>query len=358
MPLDATRQTQKTIRRPRTNELDQNSKLIKVLSSWLRQRVARVVVGGTSSNEVAITDMVFQGTVLGPTLWNLFFEDARVAINSCLFEEIVYADDLNAYRFFSSSTETASIQNCTKSCQDELHTWGRANQVVFDPAKESQHILCLRDPVGESFRLLGLIFDGTLEMDEAINELVTEVGWKLRTLLRTQRYYTDAELILLYKAQLLSFIEYRTPAIYHATRHLLSKVDAIQTRFLRNAGVDEVTALMHFNLAPLSMRRDIAMLGVVHRAAIGEGPPQLKRLIKRAPGGFQLLDPYSGRTTPPVVKRSVWGLLPVYNKLGSNAQSIATVKDFQAYLQERAKVIIQKNLIEEWTDLYSPRRCW
>jgi hypothetical protein len=45
--------------------------------------------------------MVFQGTVSGPMLWNLFFEDARHAINDCFFTEVVYADDLNAYRIFS-----------------------------------------------------------------------------------------------------------------------------------------------------------------------------------------------------------------------------------------------------------------
>lgn len=64
-------------------------KLIKVLSSWLRQRAAIVVVGGAHSKEVPITDMVYQGTFLGPTLWNLFFEDARTAINNYMFEEIL-----------------------------------------------------------------------------------------------------------------------------------------------------------------------------------------------------------------------------------------------------------------------------
>ena len=120
--------------------------------------------------------------------------------------------------------------------------------------------------------------------------------------------------------------------------------------------MDEVTALMQFNLAPLSMRRDIAMFGMVHRAALGGGPPQIQRLIKRAPGGFQVLDPYRGRGTPPVIRRSAWGLLPVYNKLGSGAQSIKTVKDFQFYLQERVKALISKGLAgDDWASTYSPR---
>ena len=56
-------------------------------------------------------------------------------------------------------------------------------------------------------------------MDDAAGEMVAEAGWKLRTLQRTQCYYTDAEMILL------SFIEYRTPGTYHATRSVLAKVD-------------------------------------------------------------------------------------------------------------------------------------
>ena len=60
-----------------------------VLVSWLRQRSSFVVVEGARSVEMLLSDMVYQGTVLGPILWNLFFEDARLAINEWLFEECV-----------------------------------------------------------------------------------------------------------------------------------------------------------------------------------------------------------------------------------------------------------------------------
>ena len=110
----------------------------------------------------------------------------------------------------------------------------------------------------QHFNLLGLLLDDGLSMVEAVGKLVTEAGWKLRTLLRTRRFYTDADLVILYKAHLLSFLEYRTPAIYHATRDVLARLDAVQSRFLTNAGVSKVDALVHFHLAPLSVRRDIA----------------------------------------------------------------------------------------------------
>ena len=57
--------------------------IVAVLCAWLQERFAHIVVGGVSSVEMALRHMVFQGTVTGPTLWNLFFEDARNAINEC-----------------------------------------------------------------------------------------------------------------------------------------------------------------------------------------------------------------------------------------------------------------------------------
>ena len=55
--------------------------------SWLRDRHAKVVVGGLASEEFTLANMFFQGTVWGPTLWNIFFEDARYAINEMFFTE-------------------------------------------------------------------------------------------------------------------------------------------------------------------------------------------------------------------------------------------------------------------------------
>ena len=78
-------------------------KVVAVLASWLRQRNATVVTGGVVSKLMTLMDMVYQGTVTGPTLWNSFFEDARQSLNDCLYTEVVYADDLNAYRVFPAS---------------------------------------------------------------------------------------------------------------------------------------------------------------------------------------------------------------------------------------------------------------
>ena len=54
-----------------------------------------------------------------------------------------------------------------------------------------------------------------------------------------QTFYTDAGLVKLYKAHLLSYLEYRTAAIYHAKREVLWILDRVQQRFLEDVCVNE-----------------------------------------------------------------------------------------------------------------------
>ena len=48
---------------------------MRLCRSFLAPRRGKVVAGGSSSNTLALINSVFQGTVLGPPLWNVFFAD-------------------------------------------------------------------------------------------------------------------------------------------------------------------------------------------------------------------------------------------------------------------------------------------
>ena len=67
--------------------------ILNVIQSWLGEREAKVVVNGTFSKTAKLNNMVFQGTVWGPPLWNCFFEDARAPVRKSGFDETVFADD-------------------------------------------------------------------------------------------------------------------------------------------------------------------------------------------------------------------------------------------------------------------------
>jgi hypothetical protein len=331
--------------------------VISIIASWLRCRTAYVVVGGEVSKPMSLINMIFQGTVLGPSLWNLFYGDAKTAIREYLFSEIVYADDLNSYRVFAGTTSNEVIHSCMGKCQSELHSWGRANQVTFDPGKESKHILASTDADAEGgdFKILGVTFDCQLDMSSTVDELVCSAGWKMRTILRTRRFYCSAELVQLYKTNLLPYLEYRTPAVYHARRQILAKLDRVQTRFLRDAGVSELEALMEFALAPLQTRRDIALLGVIHRTMLGNGPTHFKEffLLSSATGQrhcFHLKE----RPVTRLLSRTAIGLIAVYNLLPSWVVETFSVKQFQANLQCLVKSRAAEGC-HDWPATLSPR---
>ena len=70
-------------------------------------------------------------------------------------------------------------------------------------------------------------------MRAAVEELVSEASWKTASIVRSGRYFNDAELVNLYKSQLLSYVEYRTAASYHACDSILAPLNNFQDRFLR-----------------------------------------------------------------------------------------------------------------------------
>ena len=131
--------------------------------------------------------------------------------------------------------------------------------------------------------LLGICFDCKLRMDLAVRDVVSQASWKLTTILRTRRFHGVSQLVQVYKSKVLSFVEYRTPAVYHAAKTTLAGIDAVQRRFLRECGLSDEDALLHFNLAPLETRRDIAMLGLIHRSVLGCGPRHFANMFLPSP---------------------------------------------------------------------------
>ena len=248
--------------------------MVALTESWLQQRTAHVVVEGHFSDKMVLKNMVFQGTVLGPSLWNLFHEDARRAIQETGFEEIVYADDLNGFKEFERNTSVVSVLADAKKCQTEL-------------------------------------------------------------------------------------LEYRTPAVYHAAKTTLAGIDAVQRRFLRECGLSDEEALLHFNLAPLETRRDIAVLGLIHRSVLGGGPRHFANMFLPSPPSAsqkhdkQLLTHRSPRHLQ-ILSRSALGLVDVYNLLPAQVVGQKSVASMQHELQALLNFRV-RNGDSYWHHTFSPR---
>ena len=218
---------------------------------------------------------------------------------------------------------------------------------MFDASKESLHVLHRRKPDGELFKGLGVLWDTKLKLDAEVHEVAARANWKLSTLLRAKRFFSTPALVGMYKSQVLPTVEFPTPAVYHCEATTLDQLDRVQKRFLRAVGLTAEEALVQYKLAPLQARRDMAMLGLVHRTVLGHGPEHFNKLFFTAGGpthsyntnyqagkhSKQLYDYLDGSHTE-LLRRSALGLTRTYNQLPQATVDTQTVRAFQRSLQE------------------------
>ncbi len=342
-----------------------NAQLLQVIRSWLRNRRGFVIVNGKKSNLMVLRNMVYQGTVWGSCLWNAFFSDCVCALIIDGFEAIIYADDCNAFRRYARQCGNQLIIDDLAECQRNLHAWGRANSVTFDAGKEETMIVSNVDGMGGPAKLLGVEFDNKLVMRTAAHKCARKAAFKTKSLLRCRRFYSLGDLVMLYKSHVMSYVEYRTPGLHFASSSVLVELDDVQTRYVKELGLSEESALMTFNLAPLQVRRDIAILGVIHRAASGNGPPHLWKFFQRAPVAdtertsrsirhkLQVTEWPQARNLD-IMRRSALGMIKVYNILPHDVVQHRAVKDFQRAITDlvRDRVVAGDS---RWKVVLSPR---
>ena len=215
--------------------------------------------------------------------------------------------------------------------------------------------------------MLSVTVDPRLSMCDAACSLSCEAGWRTRSILRTRRFHDTRSLIRLFKAQILSYLEGATPALYHAAPSVLAPIDEVQIKFLEELGVSSSAALLEHNLAPLPMLRDIAMLGVLYKVSRGTCPKPIQDLFSlrvssldslgfscRRRHGWQIADPV-GPSHPTFIRRSIYGLIKVFNGLPAETVGADTLKSFQSKLQSGAKAAARQS-VRDWQAMFHPCR--
>ena len=338
-------------------------KYLRFLTSFLSPRTGKVCVGGAMSEEMHLQDQVFQGTVLGPPLWNVFFNDVVTSIlNPCRGK--AFADDLNAFQVFDRNCRRELIMNKLRRCQANVHAWGKVNRVEFDPSKEAFNVLHPLNGHGDTFKLLGLMIDVRLNMQEAIQAILKKARPKLQALMRTRAYYNYVDMFLQYKTHVLGLLESNIGGIYHATNTALAPLDRLQTTFVHNFNMNVKEAFVNMNLAPLCLRRDIAMLGFLHKCNLPHAHPDVLQLFPRmrtTGGGIHTKQLWDIMTLdrecqfqPELRRRSLFRLVHVYNALPQRVVDCGTVHDFQHDLTEMARHKLRQEH-EDWQTFLSPR---
>ena len=94
------------------------------------------------------------------------------------------------------------------------------------------------------------------------------------------------------------------------------------------------------------------MLGILHRTVLGKGPTHFRKHFSVLPGR-KLVDPRAS-CKDSLVKRSILGLVAVYNILPWRIRDASSVRDFQRAAQDLVKAAADAGA-EGWVNLLSPR---
>ena len=127
------------------------------------------------------------------------------------------------------------------------------------------------------------MYDTELRTHAAVHEVAVECVWKLAALLRTRRYHDVPKL-----QRGLSRTSNGAPQQRITPHVLLAPVNRIQRRFLGETCVCDEQAFSLSNLDQLSVRRDVAMSGVIHNAILGKRLSQFYDLFNFGAFGGQL----------------------------------------------------------------------
>ena len=115
-------------------------------------------------------------------------------------------------------------------------------------------------------------------MKSAVERILVQIRPKIAAILRTRQHYDAKDLIGQFKTHIWGIMEQNNGAIFHASRYLLEKLNSCQRNFLKKLDMNEEAAFLDFNFAPPSLRRDIGILGMLHKRILELGHPIFDRL--------------------------------------------------------------------------------
>lgn len=260
--------------------------LLEWLKDYLSERHLQVVVGGSSSSAFPVAAGVPQGSILGPSLFLLYVNDAE----TCLADNVslaVYADDTTLYVAVSSPGQLNQKISALQSTLSALEQWGKMWRIQFEPSKSQamfldhhrnpwlpDHIDFGGHPVQHTnkLKLLGVTFDNKLLYRDHLRLLATRGNQRLSFLRRTARFLTSEARLVVYKGFVRPVLEYACLVWMGAAPVHLSRLDSVQRRALKVVGSQVVTESLEF-------RRTISALCYLFKLQCLSGPPQLLRMV-------------------------------------------------------------------------------
>lgn len=258
--------------------------------SYLINRKQCVRVGNEFSSFKEIAHGVPQGSVLGPTLFNLFINDiTALNLNSKL---LLYADDVVLYLSGSNLTDTLLK---VQADIDQVYLWSTRNRLSVSVPKTKTLLIGRKQKLNslgnlgklrlggkelewvDSFNYLGLTIDNTVSFNPAIELMHRKAAFKLRTLYLIRENLTTFGSLTMAKSMILPYLDYGLCFVSACPDFAIQRIQRLQNRILKCAlGLSRSynTRALHKLAGVLTIRDRIRynQLSLIHHQILNQTP--------------------------------------------------------------------------------------
>ena len=205
-------------------------------------------------------------------------------------------------------------------------------------------------------------------MGDEVAQMLGKCKPKITAMLRRRAFYSVKDLVQQFKTHVWPLLESTMGAIFHASTYLLVKIDRLQVSFLKEIGLSEEEAFLQYNVAPLGLRRNIGMLGLLFKIATGQAHPAFNEFfprVSRPKVDYQMRHVYhelqlreivldSRSAAPGVMQRSLFGLVRAFNRLPLEFVDTKSVASFQSGLTEHVRELCGRGDVR-WQSCFTGR---
>ena len=192
------------------------------LSDYLSGQRLQVVVGGQHSATFPIRAGVPQGSILGPTLFLLYINDAECCISPDT-RLAVYADDTTLYSMIQAITDINTSTESLQQSVQALEEWGKRWRITLEPTKaQCMSISTQRAqwPIpdltfdgtilqhSDSIKLLGVTFDTHLSYRNHLRAVALRANQRIGFFRKASRVLNRQRRMATYKGFIRSLLEY------------------------------------------------------------------------------------------------------------------------------------------------------
>lgn len=286
---------------------------LKWFKSYLEDRKYFIEIGNCTSDHMALTCGVPQGSILGPLLFNLYMLPLGQLISSNNISYHNYADDTQIYISLTAGEYEPVDSLC--HCIKQVTAWMQNNflqlnsdkteVIIFGPQKQRERVssyLEFLKPKNQ-VRNLGVIMDSDLDFNSHIKSVTSSAFYHLKNIARVRSIVSKLDLERLIHAFVSSRLDYCNGLLTGLSKKAVKQLQYIQnaaarilTRTRKYDHISPVLRSLHW--LPVAQRIDFKTALLVYKSLNGLAPKYI----------LDMLVPYEPSRT---LRTSGMGLLQV-----------------------------------------------